>query len=59
MIKHSWAIHVGFFPGKDYICQMKLILSNTFKFKKIQNDASKVLIHLTYIKNKTIELLKV
>ena len=59
MINHSWAIHVGFFLGKDYICKIKLILSNTFKFKKIQNDASKVLNHLTYIKNKTIELLRV
>ena len=43
---------------KDYISNMKLILADTSKFKKIQIDDSKVLNHLIHMENKIVELLK-
>ena len=43
---------------KDYISKMKLILVDTSKFEKIQIDDSNLLNHLTYIKNKIVEIFK-
>ena len=43
---------------KNYISRTKLILVDTSKFKKIQIDDSKVIIHLVYMKNEIVQLLK-
>ena len=43
---------------KDYISQVKLILADSSKFKKIQIEDSKALNCLINMENKIVELLK-